>query len=202
MLEKSKKVEGENAMVRFAGVMAGVLVVVATLAGQERKGVTVELAGCKATTPADWREEPLPPKSLRMMQFKLPKAEGDPEDAELALFVLRGGGAVEANLKRQEAKFEIPPGVKREDAIQFEKFSFGGKYEAYLQDIRGIYLKKFPPFAPDAKITRVPDYRQLYVIFEVQENGGTIVYSMTLLGPAKTVEKHKKAFVDWVKSFK
>jgi len=189
-------------MVRIAGVIIGALVAVTMLAGQERRGVTVELAGCKATTPADWREEPLPPKSLRMMQFKLPKAEGDPEDAELALFVLRGGGAVEANLKRQEAKFEIPPGVRREDAIQVEKFSFGGKYEAYLQDIRGIYLKKFPPFAPDAKITRVPDYRQLYVIFEEQENGGTVVYSMTLLGPAKTVEKHRKAFVDWVKSFK
>jgi hypothetical protein len=170
--------------------------------GQQRQGVTVELAGCKATTPAIWIEQPLPPKSLRMMQFKLPKVEGDPEDAELALFVLRGGGAIDANLKRQEAKFEIPPGIKREEAIQLEKFSFGGKYDAYLQDIRGIYLKKFPPFAPDAKITRVPDYRQLYVIFEVQDNDGPVLYSMTLLGPARTIEKHKKAFVDWVKSFK
>lgn len=170
--------------------------------GQQRQGATVELAGCKATTPAIWIEQPLPPKSLRMMQFKLPKVEGDPEDAELALFVLRGGGAIDANLKRQEAKFEIPPGIKREEAIQLEKFSFGGKYDAYLQDIRGIYLKKFPPFAPDAKITRVPDYRQLYVIFEVQDNDGPVLYSMTLLGPARTIEKHKKAFVDWVKSFK
>lgn len=189
-------------MMRLLVGIVGTCTVAWPVGGQERKGVPVELAGCKAVTPADWKEEPLPPKSLRMMQFKLPKADGDPEDAELALFVLRGGGAIDANLKRQEAKFEIPPGTKREEAIQLEKFSFGGKYDAYLQDIRGVYLKKFPPFAPDAKITRVPDYRQLYVIFEVQENGGTVVYSMTLLGPARTIEKHRKAFVEWVKSFK
>ncbi|MCS7022436.1 MAG: hypothetical protein NZ703_12025 [Gemmataceae bacterium] len=189
-------------MLRWVWVTGGVGLLMLPLVGQERKGVTVELAGCKAVTPADWQEEPLPPKSLRMMQFRLPRAQGDSEDAELALFVLRGGGAIDANLKRQEAKFEIPPGTKREEAIQLEKFSFGGKYDAWLQDIRGIYLKKFPPFAPDAKVTRVPDYRQLYVIFEVLENGNPVVYSMTLLGPARTVEKHKKAFVEWVKSFK
>jgi hypothetical protein len=169
---------------------------------QDNKGTTVELAGLKSVTPGDWKEEPLPPKSMRMMQFKLPKAEGDPDGAELALFVLRGGGAVQANLERQEKKFELPAGKKAEDVIKTEKIKFGGKYDAVEQDIQGTYLKKFPPFDPNAKITKVPDYRQVYVIFEVMEGDATVLYSMTLLGPAKTVEKHKKAFDAWIKNFK
>ncbi len=170
--------------------------------GLGQQGTPVTIAGFRSVTPPDWKEEPLPPKSLRMMQFKLPKASGDPEDAELALFALRGGGSIEANLQRQEAKFEPPAGKKLADVTTITKFKFGNKYDAILQDIQGTYLKKFPPFAPDAKITRVPEYRQLYVIFEVPDDNGTILYSMTLLGPAKTVEKHKKAFEDWLKSFK
>ena len=81
---------------------------------QDKKGTTVELAGMKSVTPADWKEEPLPPKSMRMQQFKLPKAEGDREDAELALFFFRGNaGSVQDNLARQEKKFEIPAARKR-----------------------------------------------------------------------------------------
>jgi hypothetical protein len=164
------------------------------------KGTTVELAGMKSVTPASWKEEPLPPKSMRMMQFKLPKAEGDSEDAELALFALRGGGSVQANLERQEKKFDLG-GKKAEDAIKTDKIKVGS-HEAVLQDIKGTLLKKFPPFDPNAKITRVPDYEQIYVIFEAKEGDGTILYSMTLLGPAKTVEKHKKEFEGWLKNFK
>src|SRR5262245_45135811 len=91
---------------------------------QDKKGTTVEFGGFKSVTPADWKEEPLPAKSMRMMQFKLPKAEDDPEDGELALFVLRGGGAVQDNLARQEKKFEIPAGKKAEDVIKTEKIKF------------------------------------------------------------------------------
>src|ERR1700722_18961819 len=112
---------------------------------QDKKGTSVELAGLKSVTPADWKEEPLPPKSMRMMQFKLPKADGDPEDGELALFALRGGGAVQANLERQEKKFEIPAGKKAEDAIKTSKTKIGTS-EAVYQDIQGTFLKKFPPF--------------------------------------------------------
>ena len=80
----------------------------------------------------------------------------------------------------------------REDKVKI------GKNEATYQDISGTLLKKFPPFDPNAKITKVENYRQIYVIFE----GKDAVYSLTLLGPAKTVEKHKKEFDEWLKNFK
>ncbi len=182
----------------LAAIAALIATVSSSATAQDKKGTTVELAGLKSVAPSDWKEEPLPPKSMRMMQFKLPKAEGA-DDAELALFALRGGGAVQANLERQEKKFEIDP--KAKDAIKTVKVKLG-KHDAVVQDIQGTYLKKFPPFDPNAKITRVTDYRQLYVILEVAEGDSTVLYSMTLLGPAKTVEKHKKAFDAWLKNFK
>lgn len=166
---------------------------------QDKKGTPVELAGLKSVTPADWKEEPLPAKSMRMQQFKLPKAEGDPEDAELALFFFRGNaGSVQDNLARQEKKFEIPAGKKPEDVIKVEKIKLGGT-DAVYQDIQGTYLKKAGgPFDPNAKITKMPSYRQLYVIFETKDGQ----YYMTLVGPAKTIEKHKKGFEEWLKHFK
>jgi hypothetical protein len=155
-----------------------------------------ELAGMKAKVPEGWKEEN-PSSTMRMAQFKLTKAEGDKEDAELALFYFKGGsGSVDQNLKRQLAKFKPAEG-KEEPANKVEKTKVG-KIEATLQDVKGIYLSKFPPFAPNAKITEKTNWRQIYVIF-MTDNGD---YYMTLLGPAKTVEKHEKAFKEWIASFK
>ena len=171
----------------------------AHVSAQDKKGIPVELAGLKSVTPADWKEEPLPAKSMRTQQFKLPKAEGDPEDAELALFFFRGNaGSVQDNLARQEKKFEIPAGKKPEDVIKVEKIKLGGT-DAVYQDIQGTYLKKAGgPFDPNAKVTKMPNYRQLYVVFETKDGQ----YYMTLVGPAKTIEKHKKGFEEWLKNFK
>jgi hypothetical protein len=167
----------------------------AVLAGglrAEDKGVPVEWGGFKSTTPAGWKEE-TPSNKMRTAQFKLAREKGDPEDAELALFKSPGGGSVEANLDRQVKKFELAKDAK--PAVSKIKI---GKEEATYQDITGTLLKKFPPFDPNAKVTKVENFRQIYVIFD----GKDAVYSLTLLGPAKTVEKHKKEFDEWLKNFK
>jgi hypothetical protein len=182
----------------FAATMLAALA--AHTSAQDKKGTTVEWGGMKSTTPGDWKEE-TPSNKMRLAQFKLPKAEGDPEDGELALFKSPGGGTVQQNLERQEKKFEIPSGKKPEDAIKVEKIKIGGK-DAVFQDIQGTYLKRSAPFDPNAKTTKMTDFRQLYVLFEAAEGGNTVLYSMTLVGPAKTIEKHKKAFEEWVKNFK
>ena len=173
----------------FASVLAAV---VAVGASAEDKGVAVEWGGLKSTTPAGWKEE-TPSNKMRLAQFKLAKEKGDAEDAELALFASPGGGTVDANLERQVKKFELPADKKPTTS----KIKVG-KDEATYQDITGTLLKKFPPFDPNAKITKVENYRQIYVIFEGKE----ATYSLTLLGPAKTVEKHKKDLDEWLKNFK
>lgn len=150
-----------------------------------------ELAGMKSAVPAGWKEES-PSSSMRMAQFRLPKAEGDKDDAELALFVFPGGsGSLDANLKRQVAKFEADG---RKDKVEKMKV---GAVDATYQDVTGTFIKK--PFPMAQTGTPVPDYRQLYVVFE--DKGGKQYY-MTLLGPAKTVAKHEAAFKDWLKNFK
>ena len=167
-------------------------------AADDKKGTEVELGGLKATTPADWKEEAVKANSMRLATFKLPKAEGDADDAELAIFYFKGNaGSVEQNLKRQEAKFEPPTGKELKDVTKVDKAKVG-TFEATYQDIQGTYLSKFPPFDPNAKITKKTEYRQLYVIFETKDGQ----YYMTLLGPAKTIEKNKKAFDEWLKNFK
>jgi hypothetical protein len=156
----------------------------------------VEIAGMKSKTPAGWKEE-TPSSSMRLTQFKLPKAEGDPEDAELIIFYFKGGsGSTDDNLKRQVAKFKPAEGKDKVEA-KVDKIKVGA-IEAPYQDITGTLLSKFPPNAPTAKVTEKANYRQLYVPL-ITDQGD---YYAALVGPAKTVEKHKKEFEDWLKSFK
>jgi hypothetical protein len=171
------------------------LAVSAFLAGAALAG-DVEIAGMKSKTPDSWKEEK-PSSDMRLTQFKLPKAEGDPEDAELIIFYFRGGsGDPEANLKRQRAKFKPAEGKDKVEE-KLDKIKVG-TIEAPYQDLTGTFLSKFPPNAPTAKVTEKSNYRQLYVPL-VTDKGD---YYPTLIGPAKTVEKHKKDFEEFLKNFK
>ena len=84
----------------------------------------VEIAGMKSKTPDNWKEEK-PSSNMRLTQFKLPKAEGDPEDAELIIFYFQGGsGDAEANLKRQLAKFKPAEGKDKVE-VKVDKIKVG-----------------------------------------------------------------------------
>jgi hypothetical protein len=157
----------------------------------------IEVAGLKGTAPAGWKEEK-PSNSMRLAQYKLEKVKDDADDAELTVFVSPGGGGVEANLKRQEAKFKLPEGVKKEDAIKVSETKVGEQKATY-QDIKGVFQARERPGDPSSKVTEKKDYRQLYVIFEGEDQK---VISFILVGPEKTVENHKKDFDEFIKSFK
>ena len=163
----------------------------------EDKGTPIKVAGLAGTAPAAWKEE-TPSGTMRVLQFRLPKAEKDKDDAELTAFVLKGGGGIDANLKRQEVKFKFAEGVKKEDAIKLEKVKVG-TFEGKYQDITGNFQSKTAPFDPNSKVVEKESYRQLYVIFEGKD-GETV--SLILVGPAATVEKHKKGFDEFLKSLK
>ena len=78
-----------------------------------------------------------------------------------------------------------------------ETLKVGDVPVTYL-DVRGTFLSKFPPFAPNAKVTRKADYRRLGVVFESADGP----YFITVTGPARTVEQHKADFDRWLKAFK
>ena len=126
--------------------------------------------------------------------FTLPKVEGDKEDASLTIYFFMGqGGSVDQNIKRRQGMFKAPAG----DNSKTEKLKVGDVKVTTL-DVNGTYLFKARPFDPNSKAKEKPNFRMVGVIFE-SKNGP---YFMRLVGPAKTVEKNKKDFDEWLKNFK
>jgi hypothetical protein len=190
------RTRGDEAMRRIAGFMLLAFSALACssapdtpVAAADDKGTVVDLDGLKSKAPTDWKEEK-PGNKMRFAQFRLPKVKDDKEDAELVIF--KGlGGSSDANIKRWKEQFQ--PG----DA-KTEELKIAGKHPAFYLDISGTYLSRFPPFDPNAKIEKKPEYRMLAIHLE----GPLEVYHIKLTGPAKTVEHYKKGFDEWLKAFK
>jgi hypothetical protein len=165
------------------------------------KGTVVELDKLKSTTPASWVKQEPDPKlgKFRIYQFALPKADGDKDNAELLIFFFGpgSGGSTSDNIKRWKATFAAPPGKDIDEATKVDTFKVGDVEMTYVQ-INGTYLYKFPPFAPNAKVTPKDNYKFIGVVFD-SKNGP---YFMRLTGPARTVEANKKGFDEWLKGFK
>lgn len=151
----------------------------------------LEIDGKKGKLPAGWKEE-APTNQMRLAQFKIPKVEGDTEDAELIIFKGLGGSAA-ANIDRWKKTFGAEDQAKAK-VTDFE--AAGGKGQ--LLEIQGTYQFKARPFDPNAKTEEKKGYAMVALHWE----GPQTVYHFRLSGPAKTVEKNRQAFVDWLKSFK
>lgn len=164
----------------------------------EKKGSQVSIDGLSSRAPADWKEVETN-KQFRYKEFQLPRQGDDKADAELIIFYFGegGGGGIADNLKRWKGMFQAPAGKSIEDVSKVEKLKIGNVEATYL-DVQGTYLYKFPPFDPNAKITKKENFRRLGVVF-ASEKGP---YFITVTGPAKTVESQKKSFDEWLKAFK
>ena len=147
--------------------------------------------GLKSKIPDSWKKGTA--GSMETARFSLPKAEGDSEDAAVLVFFFGpgGGGGAEANVARWKGMFKPPAGEK----AKVEK-SKVGDVEVTTVDVTGTYLFKAKPI--DQAVTEKPDFRMIGVVF-ASKNGP---YFMRFIGPAKTVEKHKKEFDGWLKGFK
>src|SRR5436190_23547331 len=93
-----------TSLVAAVGLLVGSLFPIDASQGQEGKGSEVSLGGMKSKAPAEWKEEALTPAQKqmgRLMQFRIPKAGDDKQDAELLIFYLQGqGGSIDENVKR------------------------------------------------------------------------------------------------------
>jgi hypothetical protein len=161
-------------------------------AADKKEGTRVKIDGLTSVTPPDWKDEK--PRSMRLMQFRLPRAEGDKEDVELVIFFFGkgGGGGLEANVQRWKSMFIPPKGKKIDDVTKVDKLK-AGNVDITAVEIHGTYKgsgidKKQPQ----------PNYRMIKVYFD-SKNGP---YFFSLVGPDKTVAQHRKAFLDWLKGFK
>src|SRR5262245_52234925 len=167
-------------------------------ADEKAEGTLVKLDDLQSRTPAEWKAQKRGNK-MRAFQFVLPKAKADKQDAELVIFYFGpgGGGSATDNVKRWKGMFVPPEGKSIDDVAKVTEMKVGKVPLTYL-DVRRTYLYKERPFDPNAKVEKRPEHRLLGVVVE-SENGP---YFIRLVGPAKTVEQHKKGFDDWLKAFK
>ncbi len=170
-----------------------VLTALASTAAAGEKGTKVTLDGMTSTTPATWKPVDLPAGGMRFLQFRLPAAKGDKNDAELVIFKL--GGSASDNVKRWKAQFTLPAGKSADEASKVSELKIGG-HKAVMLDISGTY--NAPPFDPTYKGKKMADFR----LIGIQLDGPDNTYQIKLLGPAKTVEANKKGFDEWIKGFK
>lgn len=178
-------------------LLLAVLLGLAFVAGapaDDKKGTKTELGGLSSTTPASWvKQEPKKSVIQRVYQFALPKAEGDKVDAEIVIFEGLGGSTA-SNFDRWRGQYTPAKGKSIEDVSKESKVKIGSG-DGDMLDVSGAY--NAPPFDPTFK-GKQENFRLLGIQAKIGDNS----YHIKLVGPAKTVEKHKADYENWLKGFK
>lgn len=146
------------------------------------------------SVPATWQREPVR-SPLRSDQYRLPRAAGDAEDAELAVF---GGigGSVEDNVTRWRGQFTTPDGRPIPDeGLVRESFEVGS-LRVTVVDLAGRY-------AADAMMAGGPavprdNYRLLAAV--VEGAAGPVFFKV--VGPAETVAQYRADFLAMLRTLK
>ena len=138
--------------------------------------------GLKWTAPATWKAQPERP--MRIATYSVPKAAGDAEDGECAVFYFGAGqgGGVQANIERWYGQFESaakPPAPREAKA---------GKYKVTYVEHAGSYKSGGPMMGTAA--TKKAGFQLLGAIVEGPQ--GSVFFKLT--GPAKTVSASKTSF--------
>lgn len=146
--------------------------------------------GLKFTPPAGWIAE-TPTSSMRKAQYRLPKADGDSEDAELGVFYFGGGGGgVQANINRWIGQFSKPDGSSVTDARTLHRTVHG--IPLTIVDVTGTYVGGMG----SAETKPKTDFRMLAAVAEA----GNGPWFFKLTGPAKTVTHWEPSFQTFLDS--
>jgi hypothetical protein len=141
----------------------------------------------KFAAPAEWIAE-TPASSMRKAQYRLPRVQGDPEDAELAVFFFGGsGGPVQANIDRWIGQFRKADGSPANDAAKTTRRESHG-IALTLVDVSGTFLAASGPMLAE-KQTK-PGFRMIAAVAEAP--AGPWFFKLT--GPAPTVGKWEPEF--------
>lgn len=147
------------------------------------------------TAPSAWTSTK-PSSQMRLAQYVIPRAKGDSEDGELAVFHLGlAGGGVDETFRRWESAFD-------EDAIKAAKRSDrkAGDLAVSVIDIGGKYRADSAMMAIDAGATTAErqGMRLLGAIVTTPEGP----YYFKLLGPDKTISAAREDFFKLLDSCK
>jgi hypothetical protein len=145
--------------------------------------------------PAEWVVEK-PSSSMRLAQYKLPKAQGDSEDASLVVYFFgeNQGGSVQANLERWISQFQQPDGSSSSSKAKLETITVN-QLKMSTIDLAGTYVAET---APGSGVRHNnPDYRLRAAVIETSKGA----HYVKLVGPSKTVSRWEKAFNAYLQSF-
>jgi len=147
------------------------------------------------TAPDGWVKEQ-PTSAMRVAQYKLPKAEGDTEDAVLVVYFFGAtqGGAVQANIDRWVSQMHQPDGSDSKDKAKTEASTING-LKVTTVDVSGTYTAEMAPGTPGQR--NDANYRMRAAVIETPKGN----YFLKLVGPAKTMGRWDQSVTDFVKSF-
>jgi hypothetical protein len=133
---------------------------------------------------------------MRVAQYKLPKAEGDPEDAALVVYYFGAtqGGAVQVNIDRWISQVQQPDGASSKEKAKTETSTVNG-LKVTTVDVSGTYTAEMAPGTGNQR--NDADYRLRAAVIETPKGN----YFLKLVGPAKTMGRWEQSFTDFVKSF-
>lgn len=145
--------------------------------------------------PNGWRSE-TPSSSMRKGQYKLPRAEGDTEDAELVVYYFGQGqgGSVDANVERWIGQFRKADGAPAGDVARRTTVEVRG-IKITIVDVSGTYTGGGPMMGSGEP---KPNYRMLAAVAETP--GGP--WFVKLTGPARTVAGWEKGFQEFLDSMR
>ncbi|HKY45966.1 MAG TPA: hypothetical protein VJM50_22940 [Pyrinomonadaceae bacterium] len=149
----------------------------------------------KFRVPAGWVEEERT-SSMRVAQYRLPRAEGDTEDAQLVLYYFGQGqgGTTAANIERWVGQIKQEDGSASKDKAKEENFEANGLKVATV-DVSGTYIAETTPGS--GTLLNKPGYRLRAAVVETPKGS----YFVKLVGPAKTVTHWNDSFLSYLKSF-
>lgn len=149
----------------------------------------------KFTVPAGWVEEERT-SSMRVAQYRLPKAPGDTEDAALVLYYFGQGqgGSTAANIERWVAQMKQADEASAKEKAKEEHLEANG-LKVTTVDLSGTYVGETAPGS--GEFHNMPGYRLRAAVVETP--GGS--YFVKLVGPEKTVTQWNESFMNYIRSF-
>ena len=145
--------------------------------------------------PAGWATEK-PTSDMRFAQYKLPKAEGDGEDALLVVYYFGQGqgGPAQANIDRWINQIHQPDGRPSKEKAKTDSMTING-LSVNTVDVTGNYSGGMSPDSAPADNKSI--YRLRAAVIDTPKGS----YFVKLTGPEKTIDHWDQAYTEYLKSF-
>lgn len=177
----------------IAGVWLASGIGTAARARDDAETQRVDAGGATFQAPKSWKSTPTPPgNAMRRAQLTIPPSAGDADAGELVVFGFPGdAGGVEANVERWRRQFQDDNGNPPEAKTRKVESKAG---PCTVVELAGRYVAPIRP--GDLETFNKENYAMLGAIAILNDRS----YFIRLVGPRKTLEDQRAAFVKLVES--